>query len=177
LSCVQTPLPRLTSSTPLTCRARRATWGAIRRARWSAGHRADSTARPRHSKRGARDHREAVGVSPIEHIEHLEYLEKRWIDLARVSSPRARTLRVRGRAARVCLEEETAAHARQAKDEQGRAWQGKRATSPSLCSYTRQPRIGQVSAWGDDPRDCERSCVWAQRLASASLSAHRGPPM
>ncbi|KAJ1625847.1 hypothetical protein T492DRAFT_1037122 [Pavlovales sp. CCMP2436] len=96
LSCVQTPLPRLTSSTSQACRARRATWGAPRRARWSAGHGMDSTARHRHSKREARDHREAAGVSPIQHIEHLEYLEKRWIDLTCASSPlrahrRART--------------------------------------------------------------------------------------
>ncbi|KAJ1637558.1 hypothetical protein T492DRAFT_950650, partial [Pavlovales sp. CCMP2436] len=68
-----TPLPRLTSSTSLACRARRrATWGATQKARWSAGHGTDSTARPRHSKREARDHREAGGVSPIEHIEHLD---------------------------------------------------------------------------------------------------------
>ncbi|KAJ1638178.1 hypothetical protein T492DRAFT_945557 [Pavlovales sp. CCMP2436] len=87
LSCVQTPLPRLTSSTSRACRARRATWGATRRARWSAGHGTDSTARPRHSKREARDHRKATGMSPIEHIEHLEYLEKRWIDLTCASSP------------------------------------------------------------------------------------------
>ncbi|KAJ1629960.1 hypothetical protein T492DRAFT_1117409, partial [Pavlovales sp. CCMP2436] len=32
-----------------------------RRARWSAGRGTDSTARPRHSKREARDHREAAG--------------------------------------------------------------------------------------------------------------------
>ncbi|KAJ1625225.1 hypothetical protein T492DRAFT_1041080, partial [Pavlovales sp. CCMP2436] len=87
LLCVRTPLPRLMSSTSLACRARRATWGATRRACWSAGHGTDSTARPRHSKREARDHREAAGVSPIEHIEHLEYLKKRWIDLACASSP------------------------------------------------------------------------------------------
>ncbi|KAJ1627907.1 hypothetical protein T492DRAFT_1021969 [Pavlovales sp. CCMP2436] len=87
LSCVQTPLPRLTSSTSLACRARRATWGASRRARWSAGYGTDSTARPRHSKREARDHREAAGVSPIEHIEYLEYHEKCLIDLACASSP------------------------------------------------------------------------------------------
>ncbi|KAJ1629985.1 hypothetical protein T492DRAFT_1006582 [Pavlovales sp. CCMP2436] len=82
LSCVQPLRPCLTSSTSLACRARRATWGATRRARWSARHWTDSTAQPRHSKREARDHRDAAGVSPIEHIEHLEYLEKRWIDLA-----------------------------------------------------------------------------------------------
>ncbi|KAJ1629709.1 hypothetical protein T492DRAFT_1008848, partial [Pavlovales sp. CCMP2436] len=96
LSCVQPPCPRLTSSTSLAYRARGATWGATRRARWSAGHGTDSTARPRHSKHEARDHREAAGVSPIEHLEHLEYLEKRWINLECASSPlrahrRART--------------------------------------------------------------------------------------
>ncbi|KAJ1628403.1 hypothetical protein T492DRAFT_1018682, partial [Pavlovales sp. CCMP2436] len=63
------------------------------------------------------------------------------------------------------------------KDEQGRARQDGREASPILCSYTRRARLDQI--WGDDPRDWERSCVWAQRLASASLSpsAHRGPPM
>ncbi|KAJ1633355.1 hypothetical protein T492DRAFT_866824 [Pavlovales sp. CCMP2436] len=59
-------------------------------------HGTDFTAQPRHSKREARDHCEAAGVSLIEHIEHLEYLEKRWVDLSCASSPlrahqRART--------------------------------------------------------------------------------------
>ncbi|KAJ1641398.1 hypothetical protein T492DRAFT_1210 [Pavlovales sp. CCMP2436] len=62
-------------------------------------------------------------------------------------------------------------------DEQGWARQDGRATSPSVCSYTTRRSTTRPQVWGDDPRGCGRSCVWAQRLASASLSAQCGPPM